>query len=192
MPKYTGPIDIDGGGMILIDDGVFPPAFAEDLGSSKFSGRWIGSAVCIRKTWHDIGPAGSDWGQIISPKLLFRLGGTGPWNSFGILITSAMLHTYIGGTGSYTIGLGTNNSPPTVNRNILNPGLLATGPNRRIGSDPLLDYDPNYERGRLVDNTHNPMLMIYWDGTTLTSGPTGGVSAVAFGVIVPDPKVAGS
>ena len=188
MPRYTGPIEIDDGGSALIDEARLPPAFTENLSTSKFSGRWIGAGVNIRRTWHDISAAGDNWGQVAWNILAFRLNSTHP---FSLLIISAVLHTFIGGTGNYTIGLGTG-SPSPVFRNILNPGALTPGANQRLGADPSTDYDVGFNAGRRMDNTVNTELRIYWDGTALTSGPTGGVSLSVLGVVVPDPKVAGS
>jgi len=188
MPRYTGPIEIDGGGAVAIDPVRLPPAFTEDLGTSRFSGRWIGAGINIRKTWHDIGATGDNWGQLLAPKLFFQLDSA---NDFGILIISAIVHTFIGGTGNFTIGLGTAASPSF--RNIINPGALAAGGgNHRLGTDAGADYDGSFSAGRRMDNVTNNQLYVYWDGTALTSGPTGSVSVSVLGVVVPDPKVAGS
>ena len=188
MPRYRGPIEVGTSGILLSSD-VLAAAFTEDFDVSKHSGRWVGAGVCIRKVWKDVSASGDNWGQGPNSFTGFRLVGSGPWNRFGILVTSAHLWTNIGGAGTYNIGCGTENPVPSQ-LNVLNQTGLSAGLEYRLGDQ--VDFDPSFERGRLVDNVSWSAFWVNWDGTSLTSGPTGSVSLTVFGVLVPDPRISDS
>jgi len=195
MPLYSGPgpIVIDNGVLVTPDEVQLPPTVTINHAVSKYQGHWVGAGVVIRKVWKDISVAGDNWGASgPSFKNVFRLSAAvgQPWEKFGILITSALLYSYVGGTGSYEVSIGTS-SPGFAGQNILDPGTISTFMNHRFGSDPA-DYYGIFERGRLVDNVTNQELYLRWDGSSLLTGPTGSVGVTAFGVLVPDPSFATS
>jgi hypothetical protein len=166
-----------------------PPTVTIDHSVSKYQGHWMGAGVVIRKVWKDI----SIWGASgPSFKVVFRIDNPvgNPYEKFGILITSALLYSYVAGTGSYEVSLGTS-APGFIGQNILDPGTISTFTNHRFGSNPS-EFNGIFERGRLVDNVTNQELYVRWDGSSLLTGPTGSVGVTAFGVLIPDPSASDS
>jgi len=190
MPRYTGPVEIGDGARLYLDQGAIPEAWAEDPLTSRLGGRWISSGFCIRKTWPDIGPAGENWPQSTLNTTLAQMTGVGPWNRHALIVTSAHIWCNVGGTGTFDIGCGTDNPSP-VALNIINHTTLAAGVEHNLAWSTV--FDPSFERGRLVSNAAGyQILRLRWNGTSLTTGPTGAVSISVFGVVVPDPDASDS
>jgi len=194
MPQYTGPLTLGAGSRLIVDGAELPQGWVEDFDASKLGGRWIGSGVCIRQTWHDIGTGGDNWGNSVPIlKNVFKLTvSTGkPWARFGILVTSAHIWANVGGTGSFDIGCGTSDVVVPNNLNVLNASFLAAGVEHRLWDESAYD-STNFERGRLVDVDSDPIFNLKFDGTSLSTDPTGSVSIAVFGVLVPDPTASDS
>ena len=103
MPQYTGPITLGAGSRLLVDGAELGIAWTPDFDASKLGGTWVGSGVCIRQTWHDIGSGGDNWGMGSITREVFKLSDASgePWERFGILVVSAHIWAAVDGTGVF-------------------------------------------------------------------------------------------